>query len=51
MKEKRDPLRFSEDRLPESEVRQITEQVEEEVMQAFETALADPPAQFVEESA
>jgi len=51
MKEKRDPLRISENRLLASEVRQITEEVEAEVNLAFETALADPPAQFVEESA
>lgn len=51
MKEKRDPLRISEDRLPVSEVRHITEEVEAEVGRAFETALADPPAQFAEESA
>ena len=46
MKEERDPLTISETRLPASEVRQITEEVETEVRLAFETALADPTGQF-----
>jgi TPP-dependent pyruvate/acetoin dehydrogenase alpha subunit len=50
MKENRDPIRISEDRLPASEVRLIAEEVEVEVRQAFETALDDPLAQFAEES-
>ena len=50
MKEERDPLKISENRLPNSEVRQIAEEVETEVRLAFETALADPPSQFSEDN-
>lgn len=48
LKMERDPLIISAQRLPAVEVDLITRQVEEEVRLAFETALADPPAQFVE---
>jgi TPP-dependent pyruvate/acetoin dehydrogenase alpha subunit len=51
MREKRDPLRISENRLPANEVRQIAGEVETEVREAFEAALSDPPAQFAEGSA
>lgn len=46
LKQERDPLMISEQRLPASEVRNIVNQVEKEVRLAFETALADPPALF-----
>ena len=50
LKMERDPLIISAQRLPAFEVDLITRQVEEEVRLAFETALADPPAQFTEEN-
>jgi len=42
----RDPLKISGQRLPAHEISLVTQQVEEEVRNAFELALADPPAQF-----
>lgn len=49
LRQQRDPLMISEQRLPVNDVGDIVRQVEEEVRLAFETALADPPASFVEE--
>ena len=46
LKNIRDPLKISAQRLPAHEISLITRQVEEEVRMAFDTALADPPAQF-----
>lgn len=51
LRSQRDPLKISEARLPAHEVRQITQEVEEEVRQAFDKALADAPASFEGESA
>lgn len=51
LRSQRDPLRISEARLPAPEVRQITQEVAEEVRQAFELALADAPARFEGEAA
>lgn len=46
LKNIRDPLKISAQRLPAHEISLITRQVEEEVRMAFDMALADPPAQF-----
>lgn len=48
LRQERDPLKISEEHLPADEVDLITHQVEEEVRQAFETALVDLPASFTE---
>jgi TPP-dependent pyruvate/acetoin dehydrogenase alpha subunit len=51
LRSQRDPLKISEARLPAHAVRQITQEVEGEVGQAFELTLADAPASFEEKTA
>jgi len=46
LRSSRDPLRVSESRLDQDNLKQVKGQVESEVRAAFAQALADPPAQL-----